>query len=84
MDLLDPASIDAFADRLLATGLPLHLLVNSAGIMAAPLTRDAGGSESQFATNHPVAGHDRHPAAAGRGGDRRCRRDRVPPRAVSP
>ncbi|MBM9509266.1 oxidoreductase [Actinacidiphila acididurans] len=52
MDLLDPASIDAFADRFLATGLPLHLLVNSAGIMAAPLTRDARGFESQFATNH--------------------------------
>ncbi|SFF53913.1 NADP-dependent 3-hydroxy acid dehydrogenase YdfG [Actinacidiphila alni] len=52
MDLLDPASIDAFADRFLATGDPLHLLVNSAGIMAAPLTRDARGFESQFATNH--------------------------------
>jgi NAD(P)-dependent dehydrogenase (short-subunit alcohol dehydrogenase family) len=52
LDLLDPASIDAFADRFLATGRPLHLLVNSAGIMAAPLTRDARGYESQFATNH--------------------------------
>lgn len=52
LDLLDPASIDAFADRFLATKRPLHLLVNSAGIMAAPLTRDARGYESQFATNH--------------------------------
>jgi NAD(P)-dependent dehydrogenase (short-subunit alcohol dehydrogenase family) len=52
LDLLDPASIAAFADRFLATGRPLHLLVNSAGIMAAPLTRDARGYESQFATNH--------------------------------
>ncbi|WP_328321651.1 oxidoreductase [Kribbella sp. NBC_00382] len=52
LDLLDPASIDAFADRLLATGRPLHLLVNSAGIMAAPLRRDTRGFESQFATNH--------------------------------
>ena len=52
LDLLDPASIDAFADRFLATGRPLHLLVNSAGIMANPLTRDTRGYESQFATNH--------------------------------
>lgn len=52
LDLLDPASIDAFADRFLASGRPLHLLVNSAGIMANPLTRDARGYESQFATNH--------------------------------
>ncbi|KPM51343.1 oxidoreductase [Frankia sp. R43] len=52
MDLLDPASIDAFARRFLATGRALHLLVNSAGIMANPLARDARGFESQFATNH--------------------------------
>ena len=53
MDLLDPASIDAFADRFLAQGLPLHILVNSAGIMALPeLTRDRRGHELQFATNH--------------------------------
>lgn len=52
MDLLDPASIHAFAERFLATGRPLHLLINSAGIMASPLTRDARGYESQFATNH--------------------------------
>jgi NAD(P)-dependent dehydrogenase (short-subunit alcohol dehydrogenase family) len=51
-DLLDPASIDAFADRFLAAGEPLDLLVNCAGIMAAPLSRDARGYESQFATNH--------------------------------
>ncbi|WP_420991726.1 oxidoreductase [Cupriavidus sp. 30B13] len=53
MDLLDPASIDAFAARFLAAGQPLHILVNSAGIMAVPaLTRDARGYECQFATNH--------------------------------
>lgn len=53
MDLLNPASIDAFATRFLAEGRPLHLLVNSAGIMALPeLTRDARGHELQFATNH--------------------------------
>jgi hypothetical protein len=52
MDLLDPAAIDALADRFLASGKPLHLLINSAGVMANPLTRDARGYESQFATNH--------------------------------
>ncbi|MFC9843563.1 oxidoreductase [Streptomyces sp. NPDC060223] len=52
MDLLDPASIDAFAERFLASGRPLHILVDSAGIMATPLTRDARGYETQFATNH--------------------------------
>jgi NAD(P)-dependent dehydrogenase (short-subunit alcohol dehydrogenase family) len=52
MDLIDPASVDAFAARFLATGRPLHLLVNNAGIMASPLVREARGFESQFATNH--------------------------------
>ncbi|RYG38056.1 SDR family NAD(P)-dependent oxidoreductase [bacterium] len=52
MDLMDPDSIDAFAERFLATGEPLHLLINNAGIMAHPLARDTRGYESQFATNH--------------------------------
>jgi NAD(P)-dependent dehydrogenase (short-subunit alcohol dehydrogenase family) len=52
LDLLDQDSIDAFADRFLATGRALHILINSAGIMANPLTRDSRGFESQFATNH--------------------------------
>jgi NAD(P)-dependent dehydrogenase (short-subunit alcohol dehydrogenase family) len=52
MDLADPASIDRFAADFLAGGEPLHLLINSAGIMACPLARDARGYEMQFATNH--------------------------------
>ena len=52
LDLLDPASIDRFAADYLATGRPLHILVNSAGVMATPLMRDARGYEAQFATNH--------------------------------
>lgn len=53
MDLLDPASIDAFAERFLAERVPLQILVNSAGIMALPaLTLDGRGHELQFATNH--------------------------------
>jgi NAD(P)-dependent dehydrogenase (short-subunit alcohol dehydrogenase family) len=52
IDLLDPLAIDTFAERFLTSGEPVHILVNSAGIMANPLTRDARGYESQFATNH--------------------------------
>jgi len=52
LDLMDPTSVDAFANRFVGPGQALHILVNNAGIMANPLTRDARGSESQFATNH--------------------------------
>lgn len=52
MDLLDPASIDLFAQRFLSSGDALHILINCAAIMACPLTRDARGYEAQFATNH--------------------------------
>ncbi|NBD24622.1 SDR family NAD(P)-dependent oxidoreductase [Paenibacillus glycinis] len=52
VELMDPSSIDAFAERFLATGRPLHMMINSAGIMAAPLVRDSRGFESQLSTNH--------------------------------
>jgi NAD(P)-dependent dehydrogenase (short-subunit alcohol dehydrogenase family) len=53
MDLLDPASIDRFAEGFLASARPLHMLINSAAIMALPeRTLDARGYELQFATNH--------------------------------
>src|ERR1700722_20310658 len=52
LDLLDTKSIGAFAGSFLAESRPLHLLINNAGVMANPLTRDARGYESQFATNH--------------------------------
>lgn len=52
MDLTSPSSIDAFAAAYLASGEPLHMLINSAGVMACPLTRDARGYELQLATNH--------------------------------
>lgn len=52
MDLLDPESIDEFAKRFLKQNDKLHILVNNAGIMAPPLSRDSRGYESQFATNH--------------------------------
>lgn len=52
MDLMDPASIDAFAERFLAENEQLDLLINNAGIMMSPLRRDARGYESQFSTCH--------------------------------
>ncbi|MGQ7885426.1 SDR family NAD(P)-dependent oxidoreductase [Paenibacillus sp. WC2504] len=52
LDLINPASIDAFAKHFLAFGKPIHILINNAGIMTPPLTRDARGYESQFAINH--------------------------------
>jgi len=55
LDLGAPATIDAFAARF--GDRPLHLLINNAGIMAAPLSRDARGLESQLAVNH--VGHSR-------------------------
>ncbi|KMQ68780.1 oxidoreductase [Chryseobacterium sp. FH2] len=52
MDLMNPASIDQFAEKFLASGRPLHLLINNAGIMWAPLQRDSRGYETHFSTNH--------------------------------
>jgi len=52
LDLADPASVDTFAGQFLELASPLHVLINNAGIMAAPFHRDARGFESQLATNH--------------------------------
>jgi len=52
MDLMDPESIDSFAEKFLASGRPLHLLINNAGIMWVPLRRDSRRIESQLATNY--------------------------------
>jgi len=52
MDLLEPLSIDAFAEKFVASGRSLHLLINNAGIMWVPLQRDGRGYESQFSTNY--------------------------------
>src|SRR5690606_18041224 len=52
MDLMSPASVDRFAEKFLASGRPLHLLINNAGIMWVPLRRDNRGIESQLATNY--------------------------------
>ena len=52
LDLIDPKSIDDFAETFLASGRPLHMLINNAGIMWVPLRRDERGIESQLATNY--------------------------------
>lgn len=52
LDLMDPMSIDSFAQKFINSQRSLHILINSAGIMAPPLIRDKRGYESQFATNH--------------------------------
>ncbi|HEY0448847.1 SDR family NAD(P)-dependent oxidoreductase [Actinophytocola sp.] len=52
LDLADLDSVRAFAERFLASGRRIDLLINSAGIMAAPETRVGPGWEAQFATNH--------------------------------
>jgi len=52
MDLMSPATIDAFVAKFLASGRPLHILVNNAAVMACPLMRDSRGYEAQFSTNH--------------------------------
>ncbi|RXK81307.1 SDR family NAD(P)-dependent oxidoreductase [Filimonas effusa] len=52
IDLMNPDSIDAFAEKFISSGRPLHLLINNAGIMWVPLQRDSRGYESQLSTNH--------------------------------
>ena len=52
LDLASPASIDRFASEFLIANRALDLLINNAGVMATPLTRDERGYELQFSTNH--------------------------------
>ena len=48
----DGAAYEAFVERVVVTGRPLHILVNNAGLVAAGLKRDTRGYEGLFATNH--------------------------------
>ncbi|EPS67753.1 hypothetical protein M569_07022, partial [Genlisea aurea] len=52
LDLNSLKSIKAFADEFLALDLPLHILINNAGIMFCPFALSEDGIETQFATNH--------------------------------
>ncbi len=52
LDLADLSSVRAFAESFVAAGGQLDLLINNAGIMAAPRRLTGDGFESQFGTNH--------------------------------
>src|SRR6266508_1188244 len=53
LDLGDQESVRAFAERFLATGRTIDIVINNAGIMALPERTLLGpGWEAQFATNH--------------------------------
>jgi len=52
LDLGDLDSVRAFAERFLASGRTIDLMIDNAGIMACPETRVGPGWEAQFATNH--------------------------------
>src|SRR4051794_29491926 len=52
LDLAYLASIRDFANRFLATGRHIDIMINNAGIMACPKTRVGPGWEAQFAVNH--------------------------------
>ncbi|MDX2968073.1 SDR family NAD(P)-dependent oxidoreductase [Kribbella solani] len=52
LDLGDLDSVQAFADRFLASGRSIDILIDNAAIMACPETRVGPGWEAQFATNH--------------------------------
>ncbi|UFS59429.1 SDR family NAD(P)-dependent oxidoreductase [Subtercola endophyticus] len=53
LDLTDPASVEAFADRWMASGRPLHALVNNAAMLFTPELRlDSRGNELSFSTSH--------------------------------
>ena len=53
LDLSDPDSVDAFAERWLSSGRPLHALVNNAAVLFSPQLRlDSRGHELAFSTSH--------------------------------
>ncbi|KAG8057801.1 hypothetical protein GUJ93_ZPchr0002g24800 [Zizania palustris] len=52
LDLSSMDSVRAFASDFAAKGLPLHILINNAGVMATPFSLSKDGIELQFGTNH--------------------------------
>ena len=52
LDLVEPDSVDRFAQTFLATGRPLHILVNNAAVLGHPEQRDRRGFDRTFAVNH--------------------------------
>ena len=52
LDLTNLKSVRAAADKLVAKGEPLDIIIANAGVMAAPFGHTADGFETQFGTNH--------------------------------
>lgn len=52
LDLGNLDSVQQFAERFVASGRAIDLMITNAGIMACPETRIGPGWEAQFATNH--------------------------------
>jgi NAD(P)-dependent dehydrogenase (short-subunit alcohol dehydrogenase family) len=52
LDLGNLKSVRAAADKLIAEGKPLDIIIANAGVMATPFGHTADGFETQFGTNH--------------------------------
>ncbi|KAF8938966.1 hypothetical protein EDD21DRAFT_374667 [Dissophora ornata] len=52
LDMNDLSKVQASAQEFLKRGLPLHILINNAGIMGTPWELSADGVEQQFAVNY--------------------------------
>ena len=52
LDLASLASVQKFVMNFKKKGLPLHILVNNAGLMIPPYSTTEDGFELQFGVNH--------------------------------
>jgi len=52
LDLSNLQAVEAFVESFNELEIPLHILINNAGIMAIPYRETANGFEMQFGTNH--------------------------------
>jgi len=52
LDLSSLGSVRKFCEEFRAKNIPLHILINNAGIMNVPFQKTVDGFESQFAVNH--------------------------------
>jgi len=52
LDLMKLSSVRSFAEQVKSTGIPIHCLINNAGIMFGPRKETEDGFECQLATNH--------------------------------